>query len=111
MSVWPYNTAKWQRYRKQKLQAHPLCEVCLQHGQIEVATVVDHRIPISAGGEPFPPLEGLASLCEGHHNGKTRAEQLGETNWMHKGCDIFGRPLDPNHPWNVERRARRDSRD
>jgi hypothetical protein len=22
---------------------------------------------------------------------------------MRKGCDIFGRPNDPEHPWNKER--------
>jgi hypothetical protein len=23
---------------------------------------------------------------------------MGE-DWLRKGCDIFGYPLDPNHPW------------
>jgi hypothetical protein len=79
----------------------------LQVGEVVPAEVVDHRTPISARGrkersmsEAFPPLEGLASLCASHHNQKTRAEQLGETDWMRKGCDIFGRPNDRDHPWN-----------
>jgi hypothetical protein len=74
-------------------------------GQLSRRPVVDHRIPISErrreerlASEAFPALEQLASLCESHHNAKTRAEQLGE-NYMHKGCDIFGYPNDPNHPW------------
>jgi 5-methylcytosine-specific restriction endonuclease McrA len=89
----------------------PLCEACLQVGEIVPAEVVDHRVPISKEGrekrsaaEAFPHLDGLASLCANHHNAKTRAEQLGEKNWMYKGCDIFGRPLDPDHAWNRERR-------
>jgi 5-methylcytosine-specific restriction protein A len=105
MSCWPYTTRRWERLRRFKLQSHPLCEACLQVGAIEPAAVVDHRIPISERGreerlasEAFPALEQLASLCESHHNAKTRAEQLGE-NYMHKGCDIFGYPNDPNHPW------------
>jgi 5-methylcytosine-specific restriction endonuclease McrA len=99
MSVWPYSTQRWQRLRLQKLRQHPLCEACLQVGEIEPATVVDHRTPIAKGGDPFPALDQLASLCERHHNEKTNAEQRGE-DYMNKGCDIFGRPNDPDHPWN-----------
>lgn len=61
-----------------------------------------HRTPIKRGGDPYPELAQLASLCESCHNQKTRAEQLGE-DWLRKGCDVFGCPLDPDHPWNKER--------
>jgi 5-methylcytosine-specific restriction enzyme A len=112
MSDWPYSTQRWQRLRKLKLRTHPLCEVCLQRGEIEPAAVVDHRVPISKAGrkerlisEAFPSLDRLASLCESHHNAKTNAEQRGE-DYMRKGCDIFGRPNDPDHPWNRESKNR-----
>jgi hypothetical protein len=36
---------------------------------------------------------------------KTRAEQLGENDYMLKGCDIFGNPNDRNDPW-YEKRSR-----
>jgi 5-methylcytosine-specific restriction enzyme A len=108
MSEWPYNTRRWERVRQQKMMEFPLCEVCLrQFAEVVPAEVVDHRNPISERGrkerlaaEAFPPFNQLASLCASHHNAKTRCEQLGEKNWMRKGCDIFGRPLDPDHPWN-----------
>jgi 5-methylcytosine-specific restriction enzyme A len=74
---------------------YPLCEACLQVGKIEPAVAVDHRKPIKVGGEPYPHLDRLASLCERCHNSKTRSEQL--------GCDAFGYPLDPRHPWNRAR--------
>ena len=113
MSCWPYTTRRWKRLRRLKLQTNPLCEACLQNGEITPAEVVDHRIPISERGrkgrlaaEAFLPLDQLASLCAPHHNTKTRAEQLGQTDWMRAGCDIFGRPNDPDHPWNRERAAR-----
>jgi 5-methylcytosine-specific restriction protein A len=99
MSKWPYSTQRWQKIRKAKLRLNPLCEACLQIGSIEPAAAVDHRTPIASGGEAFPPLEGLASLCVRHHNAKTRCEQLGESDYMLKGCDVFGYPLDPKHPW------------
>jgi 5-methylcytosine-specific restriction enzyme A len=107
MSEWPYTTRRWERLRLQKLGRSPLCEACLQTGEIVPAEVVDHRNPISKAGrekrlasEAFPALDDLASLCAPHHNQKTRAEQLGQTDWMRAGCDVFGRPNDPYHPWN-----------
>ena len=102
MAKWPYTTQRWQRLRKYKLQLNPLCEACLQLGGIVPAVAVDHRTPISAGGDPYPPLDQLASLCTSCHSMKTKCEQLGE-DYMRKGCDVFGRPLDPDHPWNLER--------
>ena len=98
MSRWPYSTQRWQRLRRIKLRENPLCESCLQLGRIEPAVAVDHRIPINDGGEAFPRLKELASLCTCCHNAKTRCEQLGEEPYMLKGCDVFGYPLDPNHP-------------
>jgi 5-methylcytosine-specific restriction endonuclease McrA len=81
-----YDTRRWQRLRKHKLREHPLCEACLQIGQIEPAIAVDHRVRIATGGEPYPALEGLASLCARHHNAKTRAEQMGEENYILKAA-------------------------
>ena len=89
MATSPYTTQRWQRLRRLKLREHPLCQACLQVGRIEPAVAVDHRVPIKRGGDPFPHLEQLASLCESCHNAKTRAEQMGE-DWLRKGCDIFG---------------------
>ena len=98
MAKWPYSTQRWQRLRGYKLRVNPLCEACLQMGAIEPATTVDHRTPISAGGPPYPELDGLASLCTSCHSMKTKCELLGE-DFMRKGCDIFGRPNDLDSPW------------
>ena len=103
MSKWPYSTQRWQRLRRLKLAEHPLCQACLQVGRIEPATVVDHHTPVTAGGEAFPALDLLASLCMPCHNRKSCAERVGESNWLLKGHDVFGYPLDPAHPWNKEK--------
>jgi 5-methylcytosine-specific restriction endonuclease McrA len=98
MAEWPYTTQRWQRVRRLKLQEHPLCQACLQVGKIEPAAAVDHRTPIKRGGDPFPELEQLASLCARCHNQKTRCEQTGE-DYLRKGCDVFGhQPLQMNAP-------------
>jgi 5-methylcytosine-specific restriction protein A len=102
MAVWPYSTQHWLRLRKQKLQDRPLCELCMELGYIEPATAVDHITPINKGGDPYPALEALRSLCASCHNMKTRHEQLGQ-DYTVKGCDVFGRPLDPRHPWSKRR--------
>jgi 5-methylcytosine-specific restriction enzyme A len=99
LAVWPYTTQRWQRLRRQKLQEHPLCELCLKINRIEPATVVDHLVAIKAGGDPYPPLYALLSLCAPCHNTKTRVvEQLGRE-FQVRGCDENGMPLDPKHPW------------
>ena len=85
-----------------KLQQHPLCEYCLNAGKIEVATVVDHIVPVGKGGDAYPPLDHLMSCCVSCHNRKTRiVEQQGKELSPKgiRGCDERGYPLDPNHPW------------
>jgi 5-methylcytosine-specific restriction endonuclease McrA len=100
LSKRPYSTQRWLRLRELKLQYHPLCQACLKLGKIRPATVVDHNVPIRAGGAPYPALDELTSLCESCHNRKTRGEQLGKELPRVRGCDEHGYPLDPAHPWN-----------
>jgi 5-methylcytosine-specific restriction protein A len=96
---WPYNTDTWQRLRRVKLQETPLCEPCSALGRLEPATVVDHRVPISAGGSPFPALDELNSMCVSCHNRKTQGEQQGNATFIMKGADVRGLPVDPAHPF------------
>lgn len=100
MATWPYNTQRWQRLRKLKLQQNPLCETCLQQQRIVPATVVDHVIAVKAGGDPYPALDKLCSQCASCHNRKTRIVEQQGGELSIKGCDEFGYPLDPRHPWH-----------
>jgi len=74
MAVWPYSTGTWKRLRLAKLMDEPLCEHCRAAGIYEPAMEVDHDKPINKGGEPFPPLYGLTSLCRPCHSRKTGIE-------------------------------------
>jgi hypothetical protein len=98
-----------------KLQANPLCETCLKQNRVEPATTVDHLVAVKApGGETYPPLSRLRAQCTSCHNRKTRiVEQLGENldDLTIKGCDIYGYPLDPNHPWYPESPMREHERE
>ncbi|WP_081377063.1 HNH endonuclease signature motif containing protein [Rhizobium etli] len=97
MAKWPYSTAAWQRLRAAKLSIQPLCEVCIRREVVEPATVVDHVVAINAGGDPFPPLDGLMSMCTECHNIKTNAKDHPNATGFRralKGYDVDGNPID-----------------
>jgi 5-methylcytosine-specific restriction enzyme A len=65
-----YNSKRWQILRRWLLFDNPLC----QCGCGELATDVDHVVPLDQGGDPWDPsnLQCLARNC---HSRKTRMEQ------------------------------------
>lgn len=108
MSRYPYNTAAWQRLRIAKLTETPLCEACIRREVVEVATVVDHILAIAKGGEPFPSLDGLMSMCAPCHNIKTNAVDHPSASGFRralKGFDVDGNPIDPDG-WELPPTAR-----
>jgi hypothetical protein len=90
----------------------PLCEVCLRRDKLVSAEHVDHRIAIKAGGHPFPPFDGLMSMCPSCHSIKTNAmDKPGGSGIAFKGCDEYGRPIDPDHPFYCNREGGQSSRE
>ena len=71
-----YSSRRWQKLRSAKLDENPLCERCQVQGFINGAVMVHHVVPIRNGGEPFPELDGLMSLCwpchQANHGGEPR---------------------------------------
>lgn len=63
---------KLQRERKRLFDERPLCEECLKHGRVTVATQRDHIIPLSQGGLDVP--ENTQALCQACHDVKTAEE-------------------------------------
>lgn len=103
MAKWPYNTTAWQKLRTRKLRAEPYCEACRSEGYSRPATAVDHRIAISQGGDAFPDLSDLASLCQRHHSIKTAAGPeagAARRTRARSACNADGTPIDRYHPWN-----------
>lgn len=77
-------------------------------GRLRAANTVDHVVPISEGGPPYPDHDGLASYCPSCHSAKTaRGTEAGAaaTSKPRRGCDQNGMPLDPSHPWAESLRA------
>ena len=89
-----YNNRRWHARRKQQLQQHPLCCMCLANHRVTAATVADHISPHNGDLDLF--WNGLLqSLCSPCHNSlKQQVEKRGYST----ACDVHGRPLDPNHP-------------
>ena len=101
-SRWPYSTSAWKRLRLAKLARDPLCEFHALRGETVEATVVDHVVAVRQGGDPFPSLDRLSSLCASCHSEKTSRCDMGRTNPTGRrfaGCDEDGNPLDPADGW------------
>lgn len=98
-----YSTRRWRKLRAAKLNEQPLCEPCFKRAKLVPATSVDHVVAIAAGGDPYPDLDGLMSMCVSCHSTKTNARdnphRFGKR-WTaaFKGCGLDGKPLDPDHP-------------
>lgn len=103
MASWPYNTTAWRDLRRAKLSDQPLCEVCLRREVVTIANTVDHIVAIEKGGEPFPPLDSLMSMCTACHNSKTARMDRGNSKGgsRFKGCDVDGNPLDDDDDWHT----------
>lgn len=72
----PYNTARWQKLRKDHLAQEPLCRMCLP--KVTAATVCDHIEPHRGDIAKFwaGPFQ---SLCTHHHSSdKQRIEKGGK---------------------------------
>ena len=94
-----YDRRRWRRASKLFLQAHPLCRMCEAAGRVRLAQVVEHVVPHKGDEEKFWDEANWQGLCATDHSA---AKQAQEKSGRIRGCDVNGRPLDPNHPWNQE---------
>ena len=68
----------WQRLRRLKLQADPLCEDCQPRGRATLAVEVHHKIKISERPDLRLDWDNLQSLCEPCHDAKSAAERAAD---------------------------------
>jgi len=69
-----YDSSRWRNsVRPAQLQKQPFCEKCLELDELVDATEVDHKKPISMGGDIYA-LSNLQSLCSSCHAKKSAYE-------------------------------------
>ena len=111
-----YKTARWQRLRRDHLIVEPVCRMCAAAGLANDGSlrstgepqteprrrfvVCDHVTPHRGDLTVFwaGPFQ---TLCADHHD--VTKQQI-EVRGYVAGCDLKGRPLDGDHPWNRSRR-------
>lgn len=88
-----------QRDRRRRLErTGGLCEHCLEEGRTELATVVNHIVPLARGGEDVD--DNTENLCA-RHDAEVTARQFGLAVPIEgRGIGEDGRPTNPSHPWN-----------
>lgn len=64
-----YNSKRWAIVRRHILFSQPLCECG------DIATDVDHMVPLDDGGDPYNPTN-LQALCHPCHSRKTSREMM-----------------------------------
>ena len=83
-----------------------LCEHCLEEGRTELATIVNHKIPLARGGEDVD--ENTENLCD-RHDAIVTAAQFGKAAPIEaRGIGADGRPTSPDHAWNGAAARRTD---
>jgi len=60
----------WRKARRWKLRRNPICEKCLNGGQLVAASEVHHIVPLDEGGTN--EFENLMSLCRKCHARMTK---------------------------------------
>jgi 5-methylcytosine-specific restriction protein A len=62
-----------QRLRARLFTQQPLCVQCQAEGRVTIATIRDHRIPLTEGGQDTDA--NVQPLCETCHDAKTLEER------------------------------------
>ncbi|HCF6069932.1 TPA: HNH endonuclease signature motif containing protein [Pseudomonas aeruginosa] len=96
----PLNSAAWKRLRAEVLADEPLCRMCAARGLVVAATDVDHIEDSRTDYSDDNSRANLQPLCHECHSLKT-ARSMGKSVTL--GCDVSGLPVDPAHPWNLEK--------
>lgn len=70
-----YRSARWSAVRAQVLRDEPVCRPCAAAGRTEIATQVDHVIPVGARPDLAFDRTNLQPICTVCHAAKSQAER------------------------------------
>ncbi|MGA2315393.1 MAG: HNH endonuclease [Thermodesulfobacteriota bacterium] len=74
-----YDSARWKKAKRMKLNRNPLCELCEQEGVTRPADLVHHLLPVDKNSDRNLDLMYLVSLCHEHHNRVETEREKDET--------------------------------
>ena len=97
-----FKTQQWKRLRQWMINRNNgTCDAC---GKLMVSTEiqVDHITPVVQGGG-FYEVDNLRVICAACNASKATADKQGKQ-WIRKGCNPDGTPVDPKHWWNKEKK-------
>ena len=72
-----YQTMRHRNISKKHRREHPYCHECNKNNIVTLGTVMDHVIPINAGGAKYDPAN-RRTLCDKCHNQKRGRESHGQ---------------------------------
>jgi 5-methylcytosine-specific restriction protein A len=58
-----YNTRRWKRLRRLKLQNNPICEKCWERGRVTPTEEIHHIVPFAQDMELAYDYDNLIALC------------------------------------------------
>ena len=68
---------RWRRLRKMVLARQPLCEDCIERGQVTPASEVHHIVPrVEGGPDSFENLQALCKPCHSRKTGRAQRRQV-----------------------------------
>lgn len=70
-----YRSARWSAVRAQVLRDEPLCRACAAAGRTELATQVDHIVPVRVRPDLAFDRTNLQPICSVCHAAKSQAER------------------------------------
>ena len=70
-----YRQVRWRTVRALHLQGEPLCRTCKSEKRLTPAVMVDHIVPVKAGGQRYDE-DNLQSLCDSCHAKKSQSEGM-----------------------------------
>ena len=71
------SSARWKALRARLLRDEPVCRACAAAGRTELATQVDHVVPVRVRPDLAYDLSNCAPLCTVCHAAKSASERRG----------------------------------
>jgi 5-methylcytosine-specific restriction enzyme A len=103
-----YGSQRWRKASAAFLRRpeNALCRPCKARGLVVASEATDHIVEHRGSERLFWDEDNWQPICWSCHSAKSRHDETERRTGrprLRSGCDANGIPIDPRHPWNVER--------